>query len=88
MMLFPKALFLVTNFRKNKKIIQFFYRIFIQKFQYFLKISQQFVFFVQTRKKWTHSLLNVFEKYAKIMHFRNFLKKNFQDFRKFSQKLE
>ena len=63
MVLFPKALFLVTNFRKkiknkNKKIKNSnFLRIFIKIFQNFLKISRQFVFFVQTRKKRTHSLL-------------------------------
>ena len=54
MVLFPKVLFLVTNFRKNNKNknkkIQFFYRIFIKKFQNFFKISQQFVFFVPRAK--------------------------------------
>ena len=70
MVLFPKALFLGTNFRKNKnKKISFFYRIFIKKFQHFLKISQQFAFFVQTRKKINALFVNLYEKYAKIMHF-------------------
>ena len=70
MVLFPKALFLVTNFPiKNKKLK-------IKKFNFSIefssknfKISQQFVFLVQTRKKLTHGLLNFFEKYAKIMDF-------------------
>ena len=56
MVLFPQALFLVTHFRKKEKI-QFSYRIFIKKFQNFPKISQQFGFYVQTRKKLTHSWL-------------------------------
>ena len=39
MVLFPKALFVVTNFGKNKnKKIQFFYKIFIKKFQNFPSI--------------------------------------------------
>ena len=42
--------------RKNYKI-QFFYRIFIKKFQNFHITSQNFVFFVQTRKNLTHNLL-------------------------------
>ena len=75
--LFPKALFLVINFRKIKlkiKIkIQFFYIIFIKTF----KFSQQFSFIFQTREKLTHGLLNSFEKYAKIMHFLQFFKENF-----------
>ena len=61
---------------KNKKI-QIFYRIFIKNMQNFIKISQQFVFFVQTRKKLTRGLLNFFEKYSKIMHFQQFSEENF-----------
>ena len=53
MMLFPKALFLATTFPNIAKTIQFFYWILIKKFQNFLKISQQFMFFVQTREKLT-----------------------------------
>ena len=49
-MLFPKALFLATNFPKLAKN-SIFYWIFIKHCQNFLNISQQFVFFVQTRKK-------------------------------------
>ena len=37
----------------------------------------------QKLKPW---FANFFEKYAKIMHFRNFIKKIFEKFRKFSQK--
>ena len=71
MVLFPKALFLLSIFKKIKiikiknKKIQFFYRIFIKQFQNFLKISQQFVFFVQTRQKLTHALLNFYENMLK-----------------------
>ena len=44
MVLFPKALFLAPTFLTFH-------------FQNFLKISQQFVFLVQTREKLTHGLL-------------------------------
>ena len=42
------------------------------------------MFFVQTREKLTHGLLTFFEKYAKIMYFRYFLKNLFANFRKFA----
>ena len=45
---------------------------FYQNCQSFLKISQQFVFFAQTREKLTHGLLNFTKKYAKIMDFLQF----------------
>ena len=53
----------------------------------FRKLSQifQIIVLVQRPQKETHGLLNDFEKYAKIMHFRNFQKKYF---RKLSQNLE
>ena len=70
MVLFPNALFLVTNFPKIIQKMQFFYCIFIKNFQIFLKISQQFVFFVQTCEKIKQGLLNYFEKYAQIIIFR------------------
>ena len=73
MVFFPKALFLVTIFKnKNKIHIQFFNRIFITNFQSFLIIFQEFAFFVQTREKLVHGLLN-FWKYAKIIHYLQFL---------------
>ena len=37
--------------------------------KYFLKFSQQFVFFVQTREKVTRGFLIFFENHAKIIHF-------------------
>ena len=52
--------------------MQFFNCVFIKNF---LKIFQQFVFFVQTREKVKKGFVKFFEKYAKIMHFSNFLKK-------------
>ena len=55
-------------FQKSLKI-QFSYLIFIKHFRKFLKICQQFVFFVQTRENLTHGLLTYFEKYAKITHY-------------------
>ena len=42
----------------NIVINQFSYWIFIKDFQRFLKIPQQFVFFVQTREKVTQDLLS------------------------------
>ena len=42
------------------------------------------MFFVQRREKLTHDLLNFVEKYARIMHFSNFLKRFFGTFRKLS----
>ena len=71
LVLFPKALFLAPTFPKVTKNSIFLLNIYA-KFQNFLKISKQFVFFVQTREKLTHGLLNSFEKYAKIMHFKQF----------------
>ena len=53
MMLFPKALFLATTFPKIVKHSIFLLNI----FQKLLKISQQFVFFVQTAKNEQVSLL-------------------------------
>ena len=41
--------------------------------------------FPPNAQKWNAWLLNFSEKYAKIMHFCNFLKKNLEDFRRFSQ---
>ena len=41
--------------------MQFFYWIFIKTFQNFLKISQQFVFFVQTSEKLTQGFKNFVE---------------------------
>ena len=57
MMLCPKALFLVTNF---PKIVynSIFLLNFHNNFKNLLKISQQFVFFIQMREKLTHGLLN------------------------------
>ena len=52
MMLFPKALFLATSFPKIDKNSIFLMN-FYQKIINFLKISKQFVFFVQTREKLT-----------------------------------
>ena len=69
MMLFPKALFVVTNFPKIIIIIQFFYSIFIKNFQIFSKFSNNLCFSSKKREKLTHALLNFFDQYAKIMHF-------------------
>ena len=58
---------------KNTAFSQFsagFFKIF-ETFKIFLK---KIVFVVQTRKKVTLGLLNLFDKYAKTMHFRNFIR--------------
>ena len=88
MVLFPKALFLVTNLRKeikNKKI-QFFYRIFIKNFQNFHSISQQCVFSTNAQKI-NAQFANFFEKYAKIMHFLQFSEETFSKFSKVFSKI-
>ena len=57
MVLFPKALFLATTFPKLAKNSIFL----LNFFQKFLKVSQQFVFFVQTAKN-EHICLLIFLK--------------------------
>ena len=64
MVLFPKALFLATTFPKVGKNSIFLLN-FYQKFSKLLKISKPFVFFVQTREKVTHGLLNSLENMLK-----------------------
>ena len=64
MVSFQKGLFLATTFPKLAKNLIFLLN-FYQKFQIFLKFSQQFVFFVQTREKVTHGLSNSFENMLK-----------------------
>ena len=53
---------------------------FIKNCQNFLKISQQFVFFVQTCKKLNAEFVNIFEKYAKTMHCLQFSEVKFREF--------
>ena len=55
-----------------------------EKLRNFSQSFQKSVFFVQTRKKFNALFAKFFEKYAKIMHFCNFLRKFFW---KFSEKL-
>ena len=84
MVLFPKALFLVTNFPKIIKnlnfSIEFSSKIFniLSKFPHNLRFSSK-------REKSNAGFVKFFEKYAKLMHFRNFLKQFFEIFRTFSQ---
>ena len=75
MMLFLKALFLATTFPK----ILFLYCIFIKNFHNLLKISQQFVFFVQTHEKLTLCLL-FFWNICQIMRFIIFLRNSLKIF--------
>ena len=62
-----------------------FYCIFIKNFQNFLKISQQFVIFVQRREEFTHRLLNFQKNMLNLWIFPNFLKKSFETFENFSK---
>ena len=73
MVLFPKALFLATDFPKVIKI-QIFDRICIKKFHNFLKISQQFACVDQSCEKLTHDFVNFLKNTLKECIFRNFLK--------------
>ena len=61
MVLFPKALFLATTFPKLAKNSIFLLK-FYQKFQ---KVSQQFVFFVQTAKNEHMGLLIILKNMLK-----------------------
>ena len=82
MVLFPKALFLATTFPKLAKNWIFL----LNFYQNFSKLSQIFktisIFRQNTRKSNT-GLVKFFWKYAKLMHFKQFLKKFFEDFLKF-----
>ena len=57
---------------------------FIKNFQNFLKISQQFAFFVQTREKLTHGLFNFLKNMRKQCIFAIFLRNFFKIFEKCS----
>ena len=63
-----------------------FLAIFLRKISkcFFLKIFDK-LFFVQTRKNLTNGLLNLLKNMLKYCIFSNFLKRNFEKFRKFSQ---
>ena len=72
MVLFQNALFLASNFPKLNKF-QFFYWNFFKILKGYSKLLNSFV---QPNEKLTHVLLTFLKNiYAKIMHFRNFLKK-------------
>ena len=104
MVLFPKALFFVTNFPKSKlnsnrnsnflnnfhqklsKFSQHFTTLCVRSFlkktfenlrRFSLNIKNRV--FLQSREKYTQSLLN-FLNLLKIMHFRNFIKKTFETY--------
>ena len=57
MMLFPKALYLATTFPKIVKKSIFQLNVY-ENFQRFLKISKEFVFFVQKSEKLTQGFEN------------------------------
>ena len=81
-MLFPNALFVLTKFPKLVKN-----SIFLLHFHHkFSKFSQNFPIicvFRPNARKINPLIVNFFEKYAKIMHFSNFLKKFLKIFEKF-----
>ena len=49
-----------------------FKRNFLKVFQKFLKISEQFLFVVQTREMLTHGMFKIIEKHANIIDFSEF----------------
>ena len=59
-----------------------FLKKFLESFEIFLEIPQQFVFFVQTCEKINAWLVKYFERFAKIMRFFYFLKNFFWKFSK------
>ena len=67
MVLFPMALLLVRNFGKIKvnKIKNKKFNFSIEFSSKIFKISEQFVFFVEKREKFTHSLLDFYENMQK-----------------------
>ena len=83
MMVFPKALFLATTFRKNRYKFNFSIAFSSKIFKSFSKISLPIVFFVQTRKNLTHSF-EIFWKIGKNNAFLQFSYEFFANFRKFS----
>ena len=70
-MLFPKALFLVTNFPKIIKNSIFSLN-FHQKFAKFSQNCPIMCVFLPNARKINAGFVNFFEKYAKIMHFSQF----------------
>ena len=57
-----------------------FLRNLVKSFENFVKLA-----FLSKHQRFKACFPKSFEKYAKIMHFRNFLKKSFEILRKFSQ---
>ena len=78
MVLFPKALFLVTNFRKIKNSI--FLRNFYQKISKFSENFPTICVFRQNAQKMNAQFVNLFVKYAKIMHFLQFSEEKYSKF--------
>ena len=82
-MLFPKALFLATTFPKIVKNSIFILN-FYQKFSKFSQNFSTICVFRPNARKFNSWVVKFFEKYAKIMYFCDFLKKSFENFRKFN----
>ena len=72
-----------NNISQKSLKIHFFYWIFIKNFKNFLKISKKIVFFVQTREKLTHGLLNSLEYMLNNAFLAIFLGKFFKIFKRF-----
>ena len=79
-MLFPKALFLATNFPKYRQNFRFSIEFSSQKLKILSKFPQP-ILFVQTRENLIHSF-EIFWKIGKIMHFVQFSKEPFCKFSK------
>ena len=72
MMLFPKFLFLATNFQQNRYKFNFSIEFSIKKFQNFLKISPTNCVFRPNARKFNAWFCNFFAKQAKIQKFLHF----------------
>ena len=82
LMLFPTALFLVTTYPKLFKI-QIFLLNFHRKISRFSQDFPTTCIFNTNARNINAAFLKFFEKYAKIIHFCNFLKKSFANFETF-----
>ena len=74
------------NNKKNKN--KNFQQIFHEKVSEFSRDFPPFCVFRPTAQKPNASFVKLFEKYAKIMHFRNFIKKRFEIIRKFTNQFQ
>ena len=82
MVLFPQALFLATPIPKLAKNAIFLLNLY-QKISNFSQNFQTISIFRPKARKSNTWFVKFFWKYAKVMHFKQFLKKSFENFLKF-----